>query len=75
MEIDGEYYWSDSTITLGYINNEAETFHTYVANRVHEIINLTCADQWNHIDTKLNPADIASRGATVRQLTESTWWS
>lgn len=29
-----EYFWTDSKIALGYVNNEARRFHLYVANRV-----------------------------------------
>lgn len=29
-----EYFWTDSKVVLGYINNEARRFHTFVSNRV-----------------------------------------
>jgi hypothetical protein len=32
-----ETYHTDSTVVLGYINNEARRFHTYVGNRVQYI--------------------------------------
>ena len=28
-----EFFWTDSRVVLGYINNEAKRFHVYVANR------------------------------------------
>lgn len=32
--------------------------------------------QWNHISTKDNPADLATRGVTAQQLLESKlWWN
>jgi hypothetical protein len=74
MEIDDEFYWSDSKIALGYIGNDAKRFHTYVANRVYEIRAWSRAEQWHHIETTLNPADIASRGGSVQQLKDSSWW-
>ncbi|KAL6476648.1 hypothetical protein MHYP_G00151470 [Metynnis hypsauchen] len=32
-----EFFWTDSKVVLGYINNEAWRFHTFVANRVQRI--------------------------------------
>lgn len=32
-----EFFWTDSNVVLGYINNEARRFHTFVANRVQRI--------------------------------------
>ena len=36
-----EFFWTDSRVVLGYINNEAKRFHVYVANRVQQIRDLT----------------------------------
>lgn len=32
-----EYYWPDSKVVLGYVNNDAKRFHTFVANRIQRI--------------------------------------
>ena len=37
MPITQEYFWSDSTVVLGYITNESKRFHIFVANRVQRI--------------------------------------
>ena len=37
LKIDQEYFWTDSRVVLGYINNEARRFHVFVANRVQRI--------------------------------------
>lgn len=29
-----DYYWTDSKVVLGFISNESNRFHVYVANRV-----------------------------------------
>lgn len=36
LELDAicEYYWTDSKVVLGYINNDAQRFHVFVANRI-----------------------------------------
>lgn len=69
------YYYTDSKVVLGYINNTEDRFHTYVANRVEMIRSLTEPSGWKYIPTKENPADIASRGAEINYLNESIWFS
>jgi len=32
-----EYYWTDSKVVQGYINNDAKRFHVFVANRIQTI--------------------------------------
>ena len=69
-----EYFWTDSKIVLGYVNNEARRFHVYVANRVQQIRDLTNPSSWQYIDTESNPADHASRGLTASQLLQGSRW-
>ena len=70
-----EFFWTDSTAVLGYVKNDTKRFHVYVANRVQEIRQSTNPEQWLYIESKMNPADLASRGATVAELIESSlWW-
>ena len=71
--IDQEYFWTDSNVVLGYISNESRRFHVFVANRVQEIQNSTSVEQWNHIASKQNPADEASRGVKSQELLHSRW--
>ena len=68
-------YWSDSRVVLGYIANESKRFHVFVANRVEQIREQTDPSQWRYVDTKNNPADIASRGTNAADLVKSTWFS
>ncbi|CAG2227643.1 unnamed protein product [Mytilus edulis] len=62
LNINTVTFWTDSTIVLGYIRNTSRRFKTFVANRLSVIQNTTSLDQWRHVDSKQNPADIASRG-------------
>ena len=71
--IDQEYFWTDSNVVLGYISNESRRFHVFVANRVQEIQNSTSVEQWNHVESKQNPADEASRGVNFQELLHSRW--
>lgn len=32
-----EFFWTDSKVVLGYIKNEAQRFHTFVANHIQKI--------------------------------------
>ena len=74
--VDGkEYFWTDSKVVLGYINNDARRFHTFVANRVQKIRNCTNPQQWHYVPTDENPADGASRGKTVNELLTSNWFT
>ncbi|XP_064629229.1 uncharacterized protein LOC135488521 [Lineus longissimus] len=70
-----EVFWTDSMVVLGYIANDAKRFHIYVANRVQKIRDNTAVEQWRHIATDNNPADLTSRGANARELIDSQlWW-
>ena len=69
-----ELFWTDSQVVMGYINNEAGRFHTFVANRVQEIHNRTKPDQWHYEGTDSNPADAASRGLAAQQLVHDSRW-
>ena len=78
LEIDivRSYFWTDSEIVLKYIRNEKRRFHSYVANRVSTIRELTPireltqSEQWNYVPGDANPADIVSRGISVNQYNQ-----
>ncbi|KAK3727752.1 hypothetical protein QZH41_005216 [Actinostola sp. cb2023] len=67
-------FWTDSMITLNYINNESRCFKTYVANRITEIRELTNPEQWRHCPGKLNPADDVSRGLEMEEFLKNERW-
>lgn len=70
-----KYYFSDSTIALCWIRSSPSRWKTFVANRVGEIQSLTKINEWNHVKSADNPADLISRGITTRDLLESSlWW-
>lgn len=41
-----EHFWTNCQVVLGYINNEARCFHTFVANRVQKIHLSSSPQQW-----------------------------
>eukprot|EP00079_Xenopus_tropicalis_P036905 XP_017950676.1 PREDICTED: uncharacterized protein LOC101733728 [Xenopus tropicalis] len=75
FKVDEEYFWTDSQVVLGYINNEARRFHVFVANRVQRIREITDPDQWYYIESERNPADHASRGLKVSEMKDSNWFT
>ena len=74
LDIDADIYYSDSTVVLGYIQNEARRFHVYVGNRVQAIREKTSPESWYHVKGKDNPADIASRSVSPKELLDSPTW-
>ncbi|KAK0423373.1 hypothetical protein QR680_008111 [Steinernema hermaphroditum] len=67
------YIWSDSAIVLSWCKNKDVSLPAFVQRRVEEIRqhNFTL----RYVNTKNNPADIATRGCTAEQLKNSKlWW-
>lgn len=51
-------------------------FQAYVSNRVVRIHELTEPDQWNHVPSADNPADVISRGISAQALQDhKVWWT
>ena len=71
-----EVFYTDSSVVLGsFVTKQAKCFHTYVGNRVHHIHDRSKPQQWHSVGSTSNPADIASRGTTTKQLSERKLWS
>ena len=66
--------WLDSTAALSWIQGHPTKWKTYVANRVSEIQRTLPEAFWHHVRSQENPADLASRGASPRQLLENPIW-
>ena len=56
-DIDRITFWSDTMLTLQYINNETKRFRVFVSNRVAEIRKYSDVSQWRHVPGNENPAD------------------
>ena len=67
-------FWCDSQVALGYIRNETRRFKIFVANRVQMITNRSEANDWHHVETTLNPADLCSRGARLEDESSLDFW-
>lgn len=66
-------FYSDSQIALGYITNDARRFYVYVANKVSRIRSFSEPDQWQHVTTDQNPADLGTRSFDAQELSQSMW--
>ena len=56
------YFWTDSECFLKQLRNRSGRHATFVRNRLSKIRSWTDLKGWHYVDTKNNPADIASRG-------------
>ena len=72
--VDDTFYWSDSLTVLYMLNNCSQRFKTFVANRISLIHSCSKISQWNHVGSKSNPADIASRGLMPDKLASADLW-
>ena len=63
--------WLDSTVALHWIQGDGE-YRQFVANRVRKIREHE-VDEWRHVPTDQNPADIGSRGGDV--IGSALWWN
>ncbi|XP_058789685.1 uncharacterized protein LOC131663342 [Phymastichus coffea] len=67
--------WSNSRIVLMWLKKHPCHWRSFVANRVSLIQTELPSVTWDHVPTKQNPADIASRGATPIELKLlDLWW-
>ncbi|XP_042632019.1 uncharacterized protein LOC122148737 [Cyprinus carpio] len=44
-----EFFWTDFTFVLGYINNDARRFHVFIANRIQRIRSSSKPEQWDYV--------------------------
>ncbi|XP_076650259.1 uncharacterized protein LOC143357625 [Halictus rubicundus] len=74
VRIDQTVFWTDSTITLHWINSSSHLLKTFVANRVSDIQTKTSVNTWRHIPSEDNPADCLSRGQLPSEFIQNPLW-
>ena len=62
------FYFTDSQSTLRKLANETERFKTFDCNRLMEIHEYSKIEDWDFVRTKLNPADLVSRGIEAEDI-------
>ncbi|XP_072948180.1 uncharacterized protein [Epargyreus clarus] len=75
LKVSQVYYWTDSSVVLGWLSYRARDLKQFVSNRVAEIQQLTSSGVWRHIPGLENPADLASRGLDPNLINKvALWW-
>lgn len=74
LKIDNVFFWTDSLIVLCYLKMTGKRFDKFVANRVARILEGSTPQQWHHVSSKENPADLASRGIRPYQDEKVEKW-
>nr|CAH7723253.1 unnamed protein product [Callosobruchus chinensis] len=75
MTLDRICYWTDSTIVLAWIAAPPSSWKLFVANRVAEIQRMTDINNWRHVQSQDNPADLVSRGMDINKAHSCMlWW-
>ena len=70
------FYWTDSCNAENWIKNPARDLPRPVARRITMLRENSIIQNWRHVPTDLNPADILSRGCKAVNLANNTlWWN
>ncbi|XP_066598555.1 uncharacterized protein [Prorops nasuta] len=64
--------YSDSQVALAWIGKQPVHWKTFVANRVSYVQTHLPEASWHYVPTKLNPADLCSRGTSVFETEEES---
>ena len=72
FKVTDTFMWTDSTTVLQWLNSYNK-LPVFVGNRTGEILESATTDQWHHILSGDNPADIGTRGISSEALKESSW--
>ncbi|XP_045541438.1 uncharacterized protein LOC123722924 [Papilio machaon] len=66
---------TDSSVVLAWLSSHPSRWTTFVGNRVSTILSNFENNYWAHVQSAENPADLASRGITPQELSESVLWA
>ena len=61
--ISRKVFHTDSTCVYFWLHNKEQKYKVFVANRINKILLVSSPQDWHHVPTDLNPADVVSRGA------------
>ena len=74
IEIDQVNYWTDSTTVLKCLSNVSKRFHTFESSCLTVIRNGSYVSDWKYINQDDNPADDASKGLRLQEMTKDSRW-
>ena len=69
--------WMDSLVALFWINNPGKPWKVFVSNRVKKIAEITekLKIVWKYCSTKMNLADLGSRGMSIEKMESLEWFT
>ena len=62
------FLFTDSADVLFWIRSLSLDWPVFVANRIKQILSMTLVENWKHVSSNENPADIPSRGCPLSTL-------
>lgn len=68
------FYFSDSADVIFWIYSGHFSWRPFVANQLKKIKQSSRVQNWVHIDTSENPADLPSRGTSLNELLGNSFW-
>ncbi|XP_062703534.1 uncharacterized protein LOC134285986 [Aedes albopictus] len=74
LHIEERHFWTDSTTALAWIKSDSRRYHPYVAFRVGEILNSSNIDEWHHVPSKQNVADMATKWGSGPDFQPDNRW-
>ena len=73
--VSKSYFWTDSTIVHCWVKNKDKDYKPYVQDRLKKIRKVILDEhEWMLVPTKMNPADLGTRGVTPHNLSKSRLW-
>ena len=67
-------YFTDSTIVMHWLNQDQRPLHTLVRNSVIEVRRLSSSEDWFHIESANNIADLGTRECELAEIDRGTPW-
>eukprot|EP00794_Sanderia_malayensis_P018504 gene18504-20362_t len=75
IQFNDVMFFTDSMITLGWIQNQSRNYKPFVSSRIGEIQSNSIPGQWRDIPSEDNVADDLSRGIKVQELNGRDEWT
>ena len=73
LQPDSVRLWTDSAVALAWIRSNPRRWGTFVSNRVVEVQQKFPPECWRHCPGESNPADLPSRGCSVKKMQKDLW--
>ncbi|XP_053663516.1 uncharacterized protein LOC128712653 [Anopheles marshallii] len=74
LRIDKRVFWTDSRNVVSWIKSDHRRYSPFVAFRVSELSEITDANEWRWLSTKVNVADDGTKWQGDPDLTSSSRW-